>query len=294
MCSVVRRQAARRAGEYAEDCRAAHRRAALALAASSGELALLGSDGPQTRRLDPLGEVGDRRPDEPGEVRVLQAHGVRVRTGLEDDRLVFGQGGIDVDRHAVQVAERGHRAELAIGEQRAELPLLGEPNLRHAEHSRQLAQVHAVGRPQGQHHRLAVGHDHDDFDHHPAGDVLAGGDLLRGEGDGMVLGLEGHSLLPQGGLQALLASHGATSWNAPSVPHRPNTVKMGPDRLAGAEISLAASSRWRGTVGKPFRRPSMLLRLASVMVGGHALAEKYMITRSQGLYLGSLTFVRSQ
>src|SRR5262245_48433938 len=69
---------------------------------------------------------GDQlRLDQALEVVVGQLDGVTMGPRLESDGLVPGQGLVRIDRHAVQVAERGHRPGIAVGEGRRELLLMG-------------------------------------------------------------------------------------------------------------------------------------------------------------------------
>ena len=63
------------------------------------------------------------------EIGVAELDQLGVGPGVEGDLLVLGQAGGHVDLHTVQDPERGHGADLAIGEQVLELPLGGQAGL---------------------------------------------------------------------------------------------------------------------------------------------------------------------
>src|SRR5205085_2630379 len=79
----------------------------------------------------------------------------------------------------VEVAEGRHGADLAVQEDQGELALRGQAHLAGAQAARHPEQVYPAGRGHDQHHQFAVGDNHDDFGNHAAGDVFAGGNLLR-------------------------------------------------------------------------------------------------------------------
>src|SRR5579885_2813280 len=60
-------------------------------------------------------EVGDDGLDQAGEVGVVETHGLGVGADREDNALLPGQALLDIDGEVVEIAERRHRANLAVG-----------------------------------------------------------------------------------------------------------------------------------------------------------------------------------
>src|SRR5436305_11676793 len=83
----------------------------------------------------------DGRVNEAAEFSSRHMNYFPVTAGVERDCGLPGESAVQIDRKAVQRSEGRHRAELAIGEQGAELVFGGQTHLRKAECGPELLKI---------------------------------------------------------------------------------------------------------------------------------------------------------
>src|SRR5215218_5081027 len=97
-----------------------------------------------------LADVRDLSLGEPDEVGGRKADGFVVRAGLDDDRLPFGEPGVNEDTVAAPTAQRRHGAKIKLGIVAREIVFRREVNtlLADAEKLADLARVEPLRRGQ--------------------------------------------------------------------------------------------------------------------------------------------------
>src|SRR3974377_1417297 len=124
---------------------------------------------------------------EANEVLVRHAHGVTVRSRVENNLFVPGERFIDIHGQVVKGTERRHSAEFTVREELAEFELRGQTN-RLSEHLREFVEIHVFGAAKNRENRfssLFPGAEHNGLRHFATGNLHPGRCALPGIGSGV-------------------------------------------------------------------------------------------------------------
>src|SRR6516225_7008825 len=121
------------------------------------------------------------------EILVRHAHGVTVRSRVENNLFVPGERFIDIHGQVVKGTERRHGAEFTVREEFAEFELRGQTN-RLSEHLREFVEIHVFGSRQNRENRFSSmfpSAEHNGFRHFATGNLHYGRRALCGVGSGV-------------------------------------------------------------------------------------------------------------
>ena len=118
-------------------------------------------------------------------VVAIDADGVIMAAGLEEEVLVIGEGLVHDGGDAIDISEGGFGAQFAIGEEFGEFFFAGQLDFSGAQLTAEGFEINLAAGGQDAHVVFAVGLDDDGFSDVHAGDVFFGGHLLGGEDGAM-------------------------------------------------------------------------------------------------------------
>src|SRR5581483_9968291 len=107
------------------------------------------------------------------------------RAGVESDRMLLRQADCGVYRQTVQVSERRHRAQFAIGKELPDFHLGCQAQVGSAQSAAQLLDVHDAVGWQYCHYESAIDHEDDSLGYFPAAHVLGLSHFPSREGGSM-------------------------------------------------------------------------------------------------------------
>jgi 3-oxoacyl-[acyl-carrier protein] reductase len=138
-------------------------------------------------RPETSNKVAHLRLGKANEILVRHAHGVTVRSRVENNLFVFGERFIDIHGQVVKGTERRHGAEFTVRKELAKFELRGQTN-RLSEHLREFVEVHVFGSRQNRENRfrsLFPSAEHNGLCHFATGDLHDGRCALCGVGSGV-------------------------------------------------------------------------------------------------------------